>query len=259
MEISPEHVPALLPRLVPPMRPELPLTTAIRLQPPPAARFELALSALWRDLVQGTARIVHDFFTDTSCGLVTALAVGPARPVAGRQLEIVQRALTQSTQKQVALELGLACATVAGQAKAGLKHFGVQGRASRVHPLLMLAARAAGDPAFDKMCVFEPSVVNGHLGNVVSIQRPERLLSGFVTPAELAVVAGFVEGKSHAEIARGRGTSTRTIANQIACIFRRLRVSGRADLVHFLFEWEARRKLPTSLAQLSSAGASFAR
>jgi len=32
-----------------------------------------------------------------------------------------------------------------------------------------------------------------------------------------------------------RGTSTRTVANQVTAVFRRLRVSGRNDLVQRLF------------------------
>jgi DNA-binding CsgD family transcriptional regulator len=53
--------------------------------------------------------------------------------------------------------------------------------------------------------------------------------------AELAVIRQLVEGHSYAEIAAERGTSTRTIANQITAVFRRLRVSGRNELVQRLF------------------------
>lgn len=52
-----------------------------------------------------------------------------------------------------------------------------------------------------------------------------------LTPAEHAVVAAIEAGKSNAQIARERGTSTRTVANQVASLFRKLNVGSRAELV----------------------------
>ena len=46
----------------------------------------------------------------------------------------------------------------------------------------------------------------------------------------------LLEGRSHAEIARARRTSTRTIANQVSAIFRRLNISGRGELMSFLLK-----------------------
>ena len=51
-----------------------------------------------------------------------------------------------------------------------------------------------------------------------------------LTPAERAVVALALEGCSNQEIARRRGASARTIANQLASAYRKLGVSGRAEL-----------------------------
>jgi DNA-binding NarL/FixJ family response regulator len=41
----------------------------------------------------------------------------------------------------------------------------------------------------------------------------------------------LLEGKRNADIARERGTSVRTVANQVAAIFRKLKVRSRAELV----------------------------
>jgi DNA-binding NarL/FixJ family response regulator len=51
-----------------------------------------------------------------------------------------------------------------------------------------------------------------------------------LSAAERAVVAAALRGCSHAEIARERGSSPRTIANQLACAFRKLEVRSRAEL-----------------------------
>jgi DNA-binding NarL/FixJ family response regulator len=51
-----------------------------------------------------------------------------------------------------------------------------------------------------------------------------------LTPAELDVARAIVRGASNGEIARVRGTSVRTVANQVASILRRLGVGSRAQV-----------------------------
>ena len=51
------------------------------------------------------------------------------------------------------------------------------------------------------------------------------------TPAERAVTSLLLRGLSNAEIAAERGTSERTVANQIAAIFRKLGVCSRTEFV----------------------------
>jgi DNA-binding CsgD family transcriptional regulator len=52
-----------------------------------------------------------------------------------------------------------------------------------------------------------------------------------LTAAERAMLEGILAGHSNAVIARGRRTSLRTVANQVASLFRKLGVSSRAQLV----------------------------
>jgi DNA-binding CsgD family transcriptional regulator len=51
-----------------------------------------------------------------------------------------------------------------------------------------------------------------------------------LTPAEHSVACALVLGRSHAEIARERGVSPRTVASQLAAVFRKAGVSGRREL-----------------------------
>ena len=60
-------------------------------------------------------------------------------------------------------------------------------------------------------------------------QLPARLRS--LTRAEAAVATLAAVGRSNAEIARERHSSTRTVANQIARAFQKLLVHSRAELV----------------------------
>ena len=51
-----------------------------------------------------------------------------------------------------------------------------------------------------------------------------------LTPAESRVALALLAGKSNAEIARERSAAVRTVANQVASIYRKLGVQSRAEL-----------------------------
>jgi DNA-binding NarL/FixJ family response regulator len=60
---------------------------------------------------------------------------------------------------------------------------------------------------------------------------PARLeLLARLTPAEHVVACSLVAGSSHLQIARQRGSSSRTVASQVASVFRKAGVSGRREL-----------------------------
>jgi DNA-binding NarL/FixJ family response regulator len=195
---------------------------------------ELSLARLWDELALGRCRVVEAFFTDSKCFLVTAPCAEPAAPLTGRRRAVLQRVLSGAGQKEVADELGVATSTVSLDAQQGLRQLGLSCRPSRSHPLLMLAAKAAvtNDARAASLSFIETS--DGRL-RVLSIDRPELPLHPILGPAERAVVASLVEGDQHSEIAKRRGTSPRTVANQIGAIFRRMNVSGRSELLNSLF------------------------
>jgi DNA-binding CsgD family transcriptional regulator len=61
-----------------------------------------------------------------------------------------------------------------------------------------------------------------------------------LTASEREVLAQVARGMSNADIARARGTSTHTVANQIASLFRKTGAHSRADLAR----WASGRKGP---------------
>jgi DNA-binding NarL/FixJ family response regulator len=200
------------------------------------ATSELGLAALWRDLARGQHKVVDGFFSEERCYLIlsTSLDQG-AVPVAGRRLEILELVLKGMRQKNIAIDLVLAPSTVALNSKLALESLGVAGKPSRAHPLLMLAARAATESVVARASAEYFVDRDGRELCVIGIGRPDRSLGRVLPAAELAVIRSLVEGLAYEEIARRRGTSTRTIANQISAVFRRLRVSGRNELVQRLF------------------------
>jgi DNA-binding CsgD family transcriptional regulator len=52
-----------------------------------------------------------------------------------------------------------------------------------------------------------------------------------LTSAEREVVDLALRGESNAEVARSRGTSVRTVANQMASAFRKLGIGSRGELI----------------------------
>ncbi|HUG38709.1 MAG TPA: helix-turn-helix transcriptional regulator [Candidatus Limnocylindrales bacterium] len=52
-----------------------------------------------------------------------------------------------------------------------------------------------------------------------------------LTPAELAVAVGILDGLSAREIAQGRAVSKRTVGNQIAHIYAKLGIASRYELL----------------------------
>jgi DNA-binding NarL/FixJ family response regulator len=211
---------------------------------------EINLSLLWRELARGTSVVEDGFFADKRCYLVLSLKTdGHATPLEGRRLEILEAVLGGMRQKNIAIDMQLAPSTVALNSRLALESLGVACKPSRAHPLLMLAAKAISEPTL-ALGRYSTFVTGGDRElRVVSVPRPDIRLHGFLPPAELSVIRSLIEGLSYQEIAQLRSTSTRTVANQITAVFRRLRVSGRNELVQRLFLDEAQSK---PLAQASA-------
>jgi len=200
---------------------------------------EQSLEALWRELSLGVSRIAQAFFRGQRCYLV--IGRGSGVPIPARRRAILEAALCGQRQKNVAMESALAPSTVALNCRIALEALGASSKPSRVHPLLMLTAYASrnAQPIAVRSATF---VADGRELRVISVPRPDQSLGGSLPAAELSVIRALVEGASYGQIARQRGTSTRTIANQISAVFRRLRVSGRNDLVQRLLLEELREE-----------------
>lgn len=209
------------------------------------AAVELSLALLWKELALGLCSVVDAFFTDERCFLVTSPVEGQATPLEGRRLQIVEAVLAGEGQKSIAIELKLAPSTVALNARLALTALGLSAKPSRAHPLLMLAARASRIPSLRAVGRLSFIERGGSVQRVVSIARPDLGLHRVVPPAELAVIRLLIEGAPYEEIALHRGTATRTVANQVTAVFRRLKVSGRNELLLLLLASSAEGRSAT--------------
>jgi len=197
---------------------------------------QISLSQLWRALAQGEHGIVDGFFSRERCYLLlSSTKRASSTRVTGRRLAILEAVLSGTRQKSIAIDMVLAPSTVALNSRLALEGLGVNCTPSRAHPLLMLAAKASRE-ALGSTASYSTFVArDGSALTVVAADRPDRFLERMLPAAELEVIRNLVEGRSYAEIAHARGTSTRTVANQITAVFRRLRLSGRNELVQRLF------------------------
>lgn len=66
---------------------------------------------------------------------------------------------------------------------------------------------------------------------VMRYPTPSWLLPPHLTSAERSIVLDLIAGRSRQAIARARATSPRTVANQVAAIFRKLGVESRIGLL----------------------------
>jgi DNA-binding NarL/FixJ family response regulator len=144
-------------------------------------------------------------------------------------VEVLQRVLVGERQKVAAADLDRATSSVAVYCRECLLSMGVQQRTSRAPLVLLMAAHAAVGAEIGPVRSF-----SNDSGEVLSVERPDNDLPACLSAAEKSVVRLLVEGRSHVGMAEERACSRRTVANQLGAVFRKLSVSGRAELVALL-------------------------
>jgi DNA-binding CsgD family transcriptional regulator len=202
---------------------------------PPVQTIELA--QCWQEFTSGRRQIVDSAFSDDHYFLLVTRAVKPAvarRGIRARNFQVLNQVLLTPSRKQLAAQLGLSASSIAALSKQCLNSIGLSCTPCYAPPLLIMAAGAARAQAFGATgAAGERRVLAPHF-ELVCTPRPERKFAHAFSRAEFDVVQRLLEGASYATIARCRQTSTRTVANQVASVFRRLGVSGRPELAQRL-------------------------
>ena len=198
------------------------------------SRAQMPLAQVWRELKNGEARIVDGFITEERCYLVlsTPLPYEKRCPPQGRRLFILEAMLCGQSLKALAIDLHLSPSTVSNEAKLALQQLGLQCTPCKAHPLVSVLACAGAQEQLNRCARVAYFSAEGREFRVIATARPEARLAPVLSPAEFAVVRGLLEGRNYLEIAKTRGTSKRTVANQLAAAFRRLGVSGRGSLLN---------------------------
>lgn len=200
------------------------------------------LTNLWLDLCARRKRVVDGFFTSDRCYAVLAGLPddGCPKSIGAREREILERVLLGERLKTIAMDLHASVSGIAAMVLSGFRRMGVSPHRSRRPSLLVSAVGASRGllvAGGTRLAVLERGAQPRW---VVSTSRVDTRLSRALTRAEVAVVRSLVEGRTSAEIARIRGSSERTIANQISAVFRKLGVSGRPELLSYLVRVSSR-------------------
>jgi DNA-binding NarL/FixJ family response regulator len=174
--------------------------------------------ALWQWLLAGRWAVLDAFSTSTIqyvivCG--NPEDGGALQALTDRECAVLEFAASGRSGKWIALELRLSESTVARTLHTALRHLGVADTA------VLIGIRNA---------LFEP-LEGVTLGMDLAMARltPVPPSAAALSDAERAVVAAWLGGKPAAAIARDRGTSVRTVSNQIASVYRKLGVSSRRE------------------------------
>ncbi len=148
------------------------------------------------------------------------------RCLAARERDVVELAARGETNRRIGMALGIAVGTVAGQLSRALAKLGLSDRTDLVRSW---AIQQEEQMFCIRVRQAELLVSVRPLPNLAEVPSAESL-----TPSEQAVAELVVAGYSNARVAQERGVSERTVANQVASVFRKLNVHSRAELASWV-------------------------
>jgi DNA-binding NarL/FixJ family response regulator len=191
------------------------------------------VSMLWLGLKRGAFRVAKTVTaaTEVTVTIVHGAKVPPFSSAMDRSSNMLEDVLRGTLQKQVGYDHGVAPSTVALALKQALDRMGCFGRFSRVPLAIPMLAHAARRPQLLAARVLGAAPTRPGDECLVGIERTDGLLANRLSPCEYAVATALLEGKSYEEIAQVRGTSLRTVANQMGAVGRKLGTRGRFDLL----------------------------
>ncbi len=181
----------------------------------------------WTPLVEGRWSLVERLESDGRRFVVVhenAPDLRDPRALTARERAVVQLVALGDANKHVAYELGLPIGTVAHALHSGARKLGVRSRAELVRHVRLLVSGTV------ERVDAAPSLL------VLSEPRRERAPAPLaaLSPAERDVALLAARGDRSEAIARARGTTLKTVSNQLSHIYAKLGAKSRADLARLL-------------------------
>ena len=131
--------------------------------------------------------------------------------------------------QEIGYELGVGASAAAAAVRDVVRALGVEDRIAAILRVGAMSRRGERAP------VIERAQLGAHRIHIIAWPRVVGKLHE-LSPGECAVVDLALEGLSNAQIARLRGRSPKTVANQLAAAFARLNVHSRAELASRILE-----------------------
>ncbi|MGD8310877.1 MAG: helix-turn-helix transcriptional regulator [Chromatiales bacterium] len=184
--------------------------------------------AEWEALVAGRWSLIEHFDSDDR-RFIVAVRNDPQyadpRGLTQRERQVAEYVGMGRSSSEIAYTLGLAPSSVTdcslrAQRKLGLDSW---------RELATFFARNGPRARLARFAVRDQQLLIGSYPRI-----PEHALQG-LTPAERDVLAALLAGSTQADIAARRGSSERTIANQVQSIYRKLGVRSRNELAAELY------------------------
>jgi DNA-binding CsgD family transcriptional regulator len=185
---------------------------------------------LLEELITGKSAVAQTFQEAGRSYVVLAPAdTGGRRPLTARELAATRLMAAGLTDKEIGAQLGIAVSSVATHRGRAQRKLGISSRGMLAQLIHLLEAHAEPQEAARTLA---PS------SNAVTLRMPDwsERMPMRLTRAERDVARLLLEGLSNAEISARRGTSERTVANQVAYIGRKTGVSGRRALAAALIQ-----------------------
>ena len=185
--------------------------------------------SLWTALVEGRWTLLEHFDRGGRRYLVArrneprvrgTLALSP------REEQVAGYATLGHPVKLIAYELGLSSSTVSEHLASAMEKLGIETRAE----LAKVWAGASHVP------IEETSDLGVGMEGlaVAAAEVSDHIDDPRLTETERGIVSQVLRGETNAAIAKMRGTSPRTVANQIARVFKKLGVGSRAELAAYV-------------------------
>lgn len=189
---------------------------------------------LWRALVDGRWSLTDHFESD---GRRYYIAVenrpeaARERALSLREAEVVAYIAAGTNTKATAYALGLEPATVRVHLRSALAKLGMNKRAELIELRLSLLGPERDDEDLSRRRVREPRPLITQSASTVVSSTTSAQLPACLSEAERAIARSVASGSSNRAIARARGTSVKTIANQLHRIYKKLGVTDRHELI----------------------------
>lgn len=189
---------------------------------------------LWSEIVARNYVVERTFSDHGAQHLLLVRAVAPGPCLSERNRVIFERMLLGVDRKVIAAEFGVSTSTVAHVLTQTLRQRGLDCTPARA-PLVFVMIAQAAHGVVAEQCLWLRRSQSGERGRVLVTASLEPSAWEALAPAERAVVTERLLGRSYADIAAGRCTSRRTVANQMASVHRRSGKSGRSCLLQWIF------------------------
>jgi DNA-binding NarL/FixJ family response regulator len=210
------------------------------------------LAEAWDDLISGRARIVAAYATRRR-HFLELVDCGSDRscPLDSRSIAVLDLILFGTQQKVIAADTKRAASTVSSTAQRAMHALGLECQVSRFPILLKVMHRSW----HVRRPIRAREGQNLGTPRIINIFRADACLQHRLSPSEYEVARDLVDGLRQEQIALRRRTSQRTIANQVANVYQKLRVSGRNELMEWLVEQDGELLVEESpIRELHSAG-----